>query len=126
LVVLLSSGEVGGGDLETVEEETGAAEVDVIGGYVLEDATECVLNLVGALEVGKGEAVLARTALAEAGDGGTGGVVVVAEFFSAQRRASTGSAFGSAVAAGACLGFGACLADFLDHSGGGLHDGALP
>ncbi|MEG9438674.1 hypothetical protein JAO29_21235 [Edaphobacter sp. HDX4] len=117
LVVLLGSREVGGGDLETVEEETGAAEVDVVGGDVLEDTAESVLDLVGALEVGKGGSVLSGSAFAESGDRGSGSVVVVAEFFSAHRRASAGSAFGSAVTAGACLGFGACLADFLDHLG---------
>jgi hypothetical protein len=124
--VLLGSGEVSGGDLETIEEETGAAKVDVVGGDVLQDTAEGVLDLVGALEVGKGEAILSGPAFAEASDRGSGGVVVVAEFFSAHRRASAGSAFGSAVAAGACLGYRACLADFLDHLGGGLHDGALP
>jgi hypothetical protein len=124
--VLLGSGKVGGGDLETVEEENGAAEVDVVGGDVLENAAEGILDLVGALEVGKGEAILSGPAFAEASDRGSGGVVVVAEFFSSHRRTSAGSAFGSAVAAGAGLGFGACLANFLDHFGGGLHDGALP
>jgi hypothetical protein len=41
---LLGFGQVQAGDLEAVEEETGSAGVDVVGGYALEDLADGVLD----------------------------------------------------------------------------------
>ena len=96
-------GEVEAGDLEAVEEEAGAAGVDVVRGDALEDLADGGLN---------GGAVF-REREFEAGAVGSGcgfscGVVVVAEVFAAQAGAAAAVAVGEDVAAlvaFGCVGF---------------------
>jgi hypothetical protein len=78
-VVALVLGEVGGGELEGVEEEAGAAEVDVVAGDAVDDAAEGVLDLGAGVGGGHAKTVAAGLALACVGDGTAGLVVVVAE-----------------------------------------------
>jgi hypothetical protein len=111
--VSCGSGEVEAGDLEAVEEETGAAAVDVVRGDALEDFADGSLD--GRAIFGKGEVEggAAASALLGVGDGFSGGVVVVAEVFSAQARAAAAVAVGEDVAA-------------LVLFGGFLHGGPSP
>lgn len=71
------------GDLEAVEEQAGAARVEVVGGDALKDLADGGLD--GGAVFGHGEMEGSATAalLLEMGDGLAGGVVVVAEVFSA-------------------------------------------
>jgi hypothetical protein len=102
------AGQVGTGDLEAVEQEAGAARVDVVGGDAAEDLCDGGLD-VGAV-VGVGERELEGVAAGAAGtrvlDGAAGGVVVVAEIFVAQAWACTAASVGEDVAALEVLGFG--------------------
>jgi hypothetical protein len=95
----LRFGEVEAGDLEAVEEETGAAGIDVVGGNALEDLADGVLDgravfgereLEGGAAAASGAWILYRFA---------GVVVVVAEVFSAEAWASAAVAVGEDVAA---------------------------
>ena len=102
-------GEVEAGDLEAVEEEAGAAGVDVVGGDALEDFADGVLD--GGTVFGEGEVEggAAAAALVWVGDGFSGGVVVVAEVFCAEAGAAAAVAVGEDVAALVafwCAGFG--------------------
>lgn len=92
-------GEVAVSDLEGVEEEAGAARVDVVGGETLHDGAEGLLNLGPGVGHGDREGGLAGAALAGVGDGAAGFVVVVAETLSAHGRAAAAVAFGIGVAA---------------------------
>ena len=95
----LGFGEVEAGDLEAVEEETGAAWVDVVGGDALEDLADGGLDggaVFGERQVEDGAAA---AALARAGDGLAGGVVVVAELFLAEAWAGAAVSVGEDVAA---------------------------
>jgi hypothetical protein len=78
-VVALVFGEVGGGELEGVEEEAGAAEVDVVAGDAGDDAGEGVLDLGAGVGGGHTEGVAAGAAEACVGDGTAGLVMVIAE-----------------------------------------------
>jgi hypothetical protein len=95
----LEFGQVEAGDLQTVEEESGAAGIDVVGGDALEDLADGVLDG-GAIF---GERDLKGGAAASAGAwvlrGSSGGVVVVAEVFSAEAWAAATVAVGEDVAA---------------------------
>ncbi len=96
-----SLGEVGGGDLEAVEEEAGAARVDLVGGYAAEDVDDGELEAGAVVAVGEVEV---EGALAAAADtwmrGGLArGVVVVAELFVAERGRAAAAAVGVDVAA---------------------------
>jgi hypothetical protein len=95
----LGFGKVEAGDLEAVEEETGAAGVDVVGGDALEDFADGGLD--GGTVFGKRqvEGGAAASALARLGDGLSGGVVVVTEFFVVQAGAAAAVAVGEDVAA---------------------------
>ncbi|QNI36016.1 hypothetical protein [Edaphobacter albus] len=76
--------EIGAGDLESVEEEAGAARVDVIGGEALEDEADGELDggaVFGDGEVDGGAAGFAGVRIR---DGSAGGVVVVAEVLVAE------------------------------------------
>jgi hypothetical protein len=77
----LGFGEIQAGDLETVEEQAGAAGVDVVGCDAAEDFADRVLDgaAVFGLRDAKGRA--ATAALAGVLDRLAGGVVVVAKFF---------------------------------------------
>lgn len=99
-------GQVERGDLETVEEETGAAGVDLVGGDAAEDLTDGELDGSAVLGEGKVEGGLAAAAGARVGDGLAGGVVEVAELFPAERRAAAAAAFGVDVAALEAFGCG--------------------
>ena len=70
-----------GGDLEAVEEQAGAARVEVVGGDVGEDLAEGGLDGAAVLDQRHLEGGLAGAAGFEAGDRVAGGVVEVAEGF---------------------------------------------
>ncbi len=92
-------GEVEAGDLEAVEEQTCSAGIDLVGGDALEDLADGELDgglVLGQWQVELGAAVLA---VARFGDGAAGGVVVVAEVFSAEAWAAAAAAVGEDVAA---------------------------
>ncbi len=92
-------GEVEAGDLEAVEEEAGAAGVDVVGCDALKDFADGGLDcgtVFGQREV---EGGAAAAALARVGDGPAGGVVVVAELLLAEAGAGAAAAVGEDVAA---------------------------
>ncbi len=93
------AGEVGAGGLEAVEEEAGAAGVDVVLGDAAEDLADGVLD--GAAVFGHGEVEGAAAAAAGGGvvDGAAGGVVVVAEGLLAQGGAAAAAAVGEEVLA---------------------------
>ena len=92
-------GEVEAGDLEAVEEEAGATRVDVVRRDALEDEADGGLD--GGAVLGKREVEggLFIATLAEVDGRGSGGVVVVAEFFSAQAGAAAAVAVGVDMAA---------------------------
>lgn len=95
----LHFGEIEAGDLEAVEEEAGAAGVDVVGGDALEDFADGGLDggsVFGERQVEDGAAA---SALARVGDGLSGGVMVVTEFFVVQAGAAAAVAVGEDVAA---------------------------
>jgi hypothetical protein len=92
-------GEVKAGDLEAVEEQAGAAGVDVVGGDALEDFADGLLDGGTVFRQGKVEGGAAATTLLRIGDGFSGGVVVVAEVFSAEAGAAAAVAVGEDVAA---------------------------
>jgi hypothetical protein len=95
----LRFGEVEAGDLEAVEEEAGAAGVDVVGGDALEDLADGVLD--GGVVLGERqvEGGAAAATLAWVFDGLAGGVVVVAELFLAEAWAGAAASVGEDVAA---------------------------
>jgi hypothetical protein len=98
-VCWLGFGQVDAGDLKAVKEKAGAPGVDVVSGDALQDLADGVLDgraVFGQQQV-KGGA--ATAALARAGDGFAGGVMVVAEIFSAQAWAGATVAVGEDVAA---------------------------
>jgi hypothetical protein len=92
-------GEVEAGDLEAVEEQAGAAGVDVVGGDAAEDFSDGVLDGGPVFGQGQVEGGAAASTLLGVDDGFSGGVVVVAEVFSAQAGAAAAVAVGEDVAA---------------------------
>jgi hypothetical protein len=94
-------GEVEAGDLETVQEQAGSAGVDVVGGDALQDLAYGKLNAGAIVGIGerKVEGGTAASAALRVGDGSSGGVVVVAEVFSAQTGAAAAVAVGEDVSA---------------------------
>ena len=74
-------GEIEGGDLKAIEEESRAARVKGVGGDAAEDFGDGVLDGRTVFEVWEVEIGLEGAAVAEIGDGWTRGVVVVAEIF---------------------------------------------
>jgi hypothetical protein len=95
----LSFGEVEAGDLESVEEEAGAAGVDVVGGDALEDLADGGLDGGAVFRERQVEGGAATAALARVGDGFSGGVVVVAELLLAEAWAGAAASVGEDVAA---------------------------
>lgn len=97
----LGSGEIGGGDLEAVEEETGAARVDAVGGDAAEDFADGLLD--GGAVVGDGEiedgAAGAAGFEGGGGDGFAVGVVVETKIFVAEGWAAAAESGGVDVAA---------------------------
>ena len=112
-------GEVEAGDLETVEEQAGAAWVDFVGGDLLEHLAEALLDGAAVLGVGEDEAGLAALAGGGVLDGTAGVVVVVAEAVgalgAADGRAAAAAAVGEDVAALEASGFGLGRDDFGCH-----------
>ena len=97
--------EVGAGDLEAVEEETGALGVDLVVGDAEEDLADGELD--GGAVFGHGEVEgVAVFAGARVLDRAAGGVVVVAEVFLAQAWAAAAVAVGEDVAALVAFWFG--------------------
>ncbi len=102
-------GQIEAGDLETVEEQAGAAGIEVVGGDALENFGDGELNAGAVCEIGRageGEASAAAAAGLEFGglDGAARGVVVVAELFAAETGAGAAAAVGEDVAALEALG----------------------
>jgi hypothetical protein len=92
-------GQVEAGDLETVEEEAGAAGVDVVGGDALEDFADRGLDGGAVFGQGQVEGGAAAAAPAWVGYWFSRGVVVVAELFCAEAWAGAAAAVGEDVAA---------------------------
>jgi hypothetical protein len=89
----------GEGDLETVEEHSGALDVDVVEGDGVHDLGDGGAGAVAVLGVGEIEDVGSASALAGTADGAAGGVVVVAEVFAAEGGAAAAVAVGEDVSA---------------------------
>ena len=92
-------GEVAGGDLEAVEEETGAAGIDLVSGDAAEDFADGELDagaVFGEVEVEDG---LGWVFESRAGDRFAGGVMVVAEVLSAEGPGAAAAAVREEVAA---------------------------
>jgi hypothetical protein len=117
-LVVIFQGEAG--DLEAVEEQAGAAWVEVVGGDALEDFADGELDAGALGEVagggeGEGGGLLAAAfagAEVGGGDGAAGGVVVVTKIFLAKAGAGAAAAVGEDVAAleaGFGVGFGAVV-----------------
>jgi hypothetical protein len=119
------AGEVAAGDLEGVEEETGTAGIDVVGGDASDDLAEGILDVGAATGCWKQESVAPSLPLLRVGDGATGGVVVVAKFFSAEGRTATMTSIGPGVAAEIVL-RRAAVFDLLDSVHYVLHDDPSP
>jgi hypothetical protein len=101
------AGEVEAGDLQAVEEETGAAKVDLVGGDAAEDLADGGLDGGAVFGDGQVEGGLAGAALFGVSDGPSGGVVEVAELLFAEAGAGAATAIGEDVAALEALsGFG--------------------
>jgi hypothetical protein len=97
-------GEVEAGDLEAVEEQAGAAGVDVVGGDALQDFSDGGLDGGAVFGEGQVEGGAAAAALAWVRDGFAGGVVVVAELLLAEAWAGAAVSVGEDVAALVLLG----------------------
>jgi hypothetical protein len=93
------AGQVHARDLEAVEEKTGAAGVDLVGGDAAEDLADGGLDGRAVLGDGQVKGGLAGAALLWGGDGPAGGVVVVAELFRAKAGAGAAVSVGEDVAA---------------------------
>jgi hypothetical protein len=103
-------GKVEAGDLQAVEEEAGAARVDVVGGDALKDLADGVLDGGAIFGEREFEGGAAGAAGVRVSDGPAGGVVVVAEVFAAEAWAAAAVAVGEDVAALVAFGcFGWCF-----------------
>lgn len=96
-----SLGEVGGGDLEAVEEQAGASWIDLVAGDAADDVDDGELEAgtvvaVGEMEVEGGLAAAARSWVR---GGLARGVVVVTELFVAERGRAAAAAVGVDVSA---------------------------
>jgi hypothetical protein len=102
-------GEIEAGDLEAVEEEAGAAGIDLVGGDAAEDFADGELEAGAFGEiagVGEGEGGLTAAAAGRVLDGAAGGVVEVAEVFGAECGRGAAAAVGEDVAALEARGLG--------------------
>jgi hypothetical protein len=126
-------GQVEAGDLETVEEQAGAAGVDVVGGDAAEDFADGLLDGRAVFRVREGEARLAAVAGGGVLDGAAGVVVEVAEglattigaFGAADGGAAAAAAVGEDVAALEAGGFGLGCDGFRCHMAGTPSPGFL-
>jgi hypothetical protein len=105
----LGFGEVEAGDLEAVEEEAGAAGVDVVGGDAAEDLADGGLDGGAVFREGQVEGGAAAATLARVGDRLAGVAVVVAELFLAETWAGAAVSVGEDVAALVLFGGFDCL-----------------
>jgi hypothetical protein len=85
--LLSAVGEGLGGDLEAVEEDSGAMDVEFVGGEAGDDFREGALDVLAGVGSGEGEAL----AGAAVGGGFAGGVMVVAEALAAEGRGAAGA-----------------------------------
>jgi hypothetical protein len=97
--------EVEAGDLEAVEEESGAAGIDLVGGDAAKDFADGGLDGGAILGERQVEGGLPGAALFGFGDWSSGGVVVVAELFAAKAGTGTAASVGEDVAALEAFGF---------------------
>jgi len=112
----LDFGQVEAGDLEAVEQEAGAAGVDVVCGYALQDLADGGLDGGAVFGQRQVEGGAAAAALFGVRDWLSGGVVVVAELFLTEAWAGAAVAVGEDVAALILLGcFGCVLHVFPPH-----------
>jgi hypothetical protein len=95
----LGFGEVEAGDLEAVEEEAGAARVDLVSGDALQDFADGGLDGGAVFGQRQVEGGAAAAAAARIGDGSSRGVVVVAELLLAEAGAGAAVPVGEDVAA---------------------------
>jgi hypothetical protein len=95
----LGFGEVEAGDLEAVEEQAGAAGVNVVGGDALEDFSDGGLDGGAVFGQRQVEGGAAAAALARVFGRLSGGVVEIAELFSTQAWAGAAAPVGEDVAA---------------------------
>ena len=106
----LGSGEIHAGDLQAVEEKTGAARVELVGGKFVEDLADGVLDGGAVLGRGESEGGVAAAAwsgvLRTARCGAARGVVVVAELFAPKCGTAAAAAVGEQVTALEASGFG--------------------
>ena len=93
------AGEVCAGDLEAVEEEAGAAWIELVAGDAAEDLADGALDGGTIFDEGEVEAAAAGAALDGVRDRATGGVVVIAEIFAAEAGAAAAVSVGEDVAA---------------------------
>ncbi len=98
-------GKVEAGDLETVEQEASAFEINLVGGDALQDLSDGALDCAAIFRRGEVEAGLAAATLAGAFYGFASGVVVVAEFFVAEAGATAAVSFCEDVSALKAFGF---------------------
>jgi hypothetical protein len=117
-------GQVAAGDLKAVEEQAGAARVDVVGGDAAEDFADGLLDGGMVFGIGKVESGLTAAAGGSVLDGPAGVVVVVAKAFGAVGAADGGAAataaVGEDVAALEASGFGLGCDGFRCHRCGPL------
>ncbi len=100
------AGEVDAGDLEAVEEEAGAAGVELLEGDAGEDGGDGLLDGGAVFDEGEVEGGAAAFTLAGVLEGAAGGVVEVAEGFAAEAGAAALAAVGVDVAAAEACGVG--------------------
>lgn len=91
--------EVGVCDLEGVEEEAGAAKVDVVSGDADHEGAEGLLDVAAGVGLRKREGGLAGSAVTKVFDWAAGLVMVVAEALAAHGRASAAAVFRADIAA---------------------------
>ena len=89
--------QVEAGDLEAIEQETGAARVELVLGELLQDHADAVLDGAAVFHERERQGGGAATAAADVFGWAAGGVVVVAEVFVAVRFAQAGRAAAASV-----------------------------
>ena len=115
-VVFAVAGDVEGGELESVEEGSGAAAVDVVGGEVGDDGADGLLDGGAGGGRGQGEGVAAGVAGLGVGDGLALGVVVVAVVLGAEGVAAAAASVVEDVAAAEVVGdLAAEVGDGVEH-----------
>ena len=114
--VFVVAGDVEGGELESVEEGSGAAAVDVVGGEVDDDGADGLLDGGAGGGRGQGEGVAAGVAGLGVGDGLALGVVEVAVVLGAEGVAAAAASVVEDVAAAEVVGdLAAEVGDGVEH-----------